>query len=333
MGFILTAVKKTVIRFFICLVPVALFITVFSLWGQGIPVWNIGIRNVLVTARGFFMQIVIASYLIAALLTVALLDKTKVRSVLLLHIPPLVAGILIIGGAYLAQRERRPFPIMKSTLTLGYKVFVREGVFNDLGKRSLLLRTADKRSGYDVFIHDRKTNNLEIFPNLAAGRGRGRSFFVDEAEEAFVVSQGPGRKTVTVPYDEFRGGPVLMRNFLVRAYTDRIRDVRDLIGIHADRLSGRDRRIFFSVLFLSVLVISIPLTFAFNDAGWGFSGITGAIIILAALPYLYWGVFTLVWRTRLRSYMAVGFGYLYPCVLICALGVLIDLLIKMRVTR
>jgi hypothetical protein len=182
-------------------------------------------------------------------------------------------------------------------------------------------------------MHDRKTNNLEIFPNLAAGRERGRSFFVDEAEEAFVVSQGPGGKTVTVPYDEFSGGPFLMRNVLVRAYTGRIRDMRDLIGIHADRLSGRDRRIFFAALFLSVLMVSIPLTFAFNDAGWGFSGITGAIIILAALPYLYWGVFTLVWRTRLRSYMAVGFGYLYPCVLVCALGVLIDLLIKMRVTR
>jgi len=93
---------------------------------------------------------------------------------------------------------------------------------------------------------------------------------VDEAEEAFVVSQGPGRKTVTVPYDEFRGGPVLMRNFLMRAYTDRVRDMRDLIGIHADRLAGRDRRIFYAALFLSVLMISIPLTFAFNDAGWVF---------------------------------------------------------------
>ena len=333
MGFILTTVKKIVVRFIICLVPVALFITVFSLWGQGIPVWNIGIRNVLVTARGFFMPIVIASYLIAALLTVALLDKTKVLSILLLHIPPLIAGALIMGGAYLVQRERRPFPIMKSSLTLGYRIFVRENVFNELRDRALLLRATDARGRYDVFIHDRKTNKLDVFTNLEAARGRGRSFFVNETEEALVVSQGPGKKTVTVPYEEFRGRPVLTRNFLVRAYTKKTRDIRDLIGIHADRLSGRDRRLFYAALFLSVLMISIPLTFAFNDAGWGFSGITGALIILAALPYLYWGVFTLVWRTRLRSYMAVGFGYLYPCVLICSLGVLIDLLIKMRVTR
>jgi hypothetical protein len=333
MGFILTTAKKIVVRFIICLVPVALFITVFSLWSQGIPVWNIGIRNVLVTARGFFMPIVISSYLIAALLTVALLDKTKVLSILLLHIPPLIAGALIMGGAYLVQRERRPFPILKSSLTLGYRVFVRENVFNELKDRSLLLRATDKRGRYDVFIYDRKTNRLDVFPSLEAVRGRGRSFFVSEAEEALVVSQGPGRKTVTVPYEEFRGRPVLTRNVLVGAYTKRIRDMRDLIGIHADRLAGRDRRLFYAALFLSVLMISIPLTFAFNDAGWGFSGITGALIILAALPYLYWGVFTLVWRTRLRSYMAVGFGYLYPCVLICFLGVLIDLLIKMRVTR
>jgi hypothetical protein len=333
MGFILKTVRKILVRFIICLVPVSLFIVVFSLGGQGIPVWNIGIRNVLVTARGFFIPIVITSYLVATLFTVALLDKVRVRSIVLLHIPPIIAGALIMGGAYLVQRERLPFPILKSSLTLGYRVFVRENVLNELKDRSLLLRASEKRGRYDVFIHDRKSNRLDVIPDVGVAREGGRSLFVDEAEEALVISQGPGRKTIAIPYEEFRGRPVLSRNLLARIYTDKIRDMREVIGVHADRLAGRDRRLFYAALFLSVLMISIPLTFAFNDAGWGFSGLTGALIILAALPYLYWGVFTAVSRTRLRSYMAVGYGYLYPCVLICFLGVLIDLLIKMRVTR
>jgi hypothetical protein len=210
---------------------------------------------------------------------------------------------------------------------------VRENVFNELKDRSLLLRGTGKSGRYDVFIHDRRSNRLDVFSDLGAARGRGRSLFVDQAEEALVVSQGPGGKTIAIPYEEFRGRPVLSRNLLARAYTDRIREMRDVMGIHVNRLAGRDRRLFYAALFLSVLMISIPLTFAFNEAGWGFSGLTGALVILAALPYLYWGVFTLVSRTRLRSYMAVGYGYLYPCVLLCFLGVLIDLLIKMRVTR
>jgi hypothetical protein len=295
--------------------------------------WNIGFRNILVTARGFFMPIVIGSYLIAALITVALLDKTKVRSIVLLHIPPLVAGALVIGGAYLAQRGSGPFPVMRSSLSLGWRVFVKESVFNEIRGRTLLLRGTGRGAGYDVFVHEDKSGKVDVYPDVRPGRKGGRSLYVDEAEEALAVSQGPGRRTLLIPYDEFDVRPVLSRNVLVRAYTERIRELRDIIGVHANRLSGRDRRLFFAALFLSVLMISIPLTFALNDAGWGFSGLTGALAVLAALPYLYWGVFTLVWRTRLRSYMAVGYGYLYPCVLVCSLGVLVDLLVKMRVTR
>jgi hypothetical protein len=328
MGFILKTVRKVLIRFIIFLVPVSLFIAVFSIGGQGIPVWNIGIRNVLVTARGFFLPIVITSYLIATLFTVALVDKTRVRSIVLLHIPPLIAGALIMGGAYLVQRERRPFPIVKSAVTLGYRVFVKENVFNELKDRSLLLRGAE-RGRYNVFIHDRRSNRLDVIPDV------GSALSVDESRQALVIPQGEGkgRKALAIPYEEFHGKPVLSRNLLARVYIDKIRDMRGVIGEHSGRLPRRDRYLFYALLFLSVLMISIPLTFVFNDAGWGFSGITGALIILAALPYLYWGVFTLVWRTRLRSYMAVGYGYLYPCALICFLGVLIDLLIKMKVTR
>jgi len=326
---------KILLRFALLLTPIGLFVSFLLLGRRGIPAWNIGIRNVIALALGNAAPIAVLSFLVATLLTVALIDKTKVRSIFLLHIPPILAAVIILGGLYLIQHKRQPFPLVRGALTLGRKVFIKENVFTNLKsgtkEYSLLLKEKGKDSS-TLFIYDRAKNDLDVIPGLRFERGKPNALYLDDRSETVVIKR-KGAEILSFPYREFGSKPAVTGSRLVRFYAKGAGAAAKILEAHGAKLRRRDRYLFSAALLLSVLMLSIPLTFAFNDAGWGFSGLTGAVLVLAALPYVYWGVFKAFQATGLRAYLTVGYGYLFPCAILCLLGFLIDLIIKIKARR
>jgi hypothetical protein len=331
MRFIAREMSKILLRFAVLLTPIGLFVSFLLLGRRGIPAWNIGIRNVIALALGNAAPIAIVSYLAATLLTVALIDKTKVRSIFLVHIPPILAAVIILGGLYLIQNKRQPFPLVRGALTLGRKVFIKENVFTNLKEYSLFLKEKGK-DPLTLFIYDRAKNDLGVIPGLRFERGKPNALYLDDRSETVVIKR-KGAEILSFPYREFGSKPAVTGNRLVRFYAKGAGAAAKILEAHGAKLRRRDRYLFSAALLLSVLMLSIPLTFAFNDAGWGFSGLTGAVLVLAALPYVYWGVFKAFQATGLRAYLTVGYGYLFPCAILCLLGVLIDLIIKIKARR
>ena len=323
--------SKILLRFAVLLTPIGLFVSFLLLGRRGIPAWNIGIRNVIALALGNAVPIAVVSYLVATLLTVALIDKTKVRSIFLLHIPPILAAVIILGGLYLIQNTRQPFPLVRGALTLGRKVFIKENVFTNLKEYSLLLEEKGK-DPLTLFIYDRAKNDLDVIPGLRFERVKPNALYLDDRSETVVIKR-KGAEILSFPYREFGSKPAVTGSRLVRFYAKGAGAAAKILEAHGAKLRRRDRYLFSAALLLSVLMLSIPLTFAFNDAGWGFSGITGAVLVLAALPYVYWGVFKAFQATGLRAYLTVGYGYLTPCAILCLLGFLIDLIIKIKARR
>lgn len=323
--------SKILLRFAVLLTPIGLFVSFLLLGRRGIPAWNIGIRNVIALALGNAAPIAIVSYLAATLLTVALIDKTKVRSIFLVHIPPILAAVIILGGLYLIQNKRQPFPLVRGALTLGRKVFIKENVFTNLKEYSLFLKEKGK-DPLTLFIYDRAKNDLGVIPGLRFERGKPNALYLDDRSETVVIKR-KGAEILSFPYREFGSKPAVTGSRLVRFYAKGAGAAAKILEAHGAKLRRRDRYLFSAALLLSVLMLSIPLTFAFNDAGWGFSGLTGAVLVLAALPYVYWGVFKAFQATGLRAYLTVGYGYLFPCAILCLLGVLIDLIIKIKARR
>ena len=165
MKFIFKTIFKILVLFIILIIPVGLFITFFALNQKQIPVWNIGIRNIVLFSKNYALPIITISYFIATLLTVSLIDKMKVRSIFLLHIPAVLIGVVIIGVFFLIQSNNYPLSLIEKRMYLGYRTFFKENVFNDLRERSVLLMRTDQNQ-FTVYLYDKVNNSLIIMNNM-----------------------------------------------------------------------------------------------------------------------------------------------------------------------
>jgi len=319
MKFILTTALKIILWSIIVFIPVCLFITLFAVSEKNIPLWNIGIRNVAVMARYYLMPSLAISYIISALMTAAFIDKVRVRSIIMLHIPAVLAGLVMFGGLQLAQGKRYPLPIVRGKMTLGPAVFLKKDVFNQAGERSLLVREDAKKKS-TVLLYDRRNNNLLFTQDKIA---------IDEKSRNLVISFGGGRtlKRESIPFKNL-GEQKLFKNPVALIYASKVREAVSYVKGSLDGLAPRDAFIFLSAFLLSIIMIAIPLGFALNDAGWAFSGITGVVVTLVLLPYLCWGVFRALEAADLRATLLAKYSYLFPCIILGAIGIFMDILLK-----
>jgi hypothetical protein len=117
-----TSLKIAVLLIVFC-VPIGLFVSFFILNGRNIPVWNIGIRNLLISARNMALPIVAVSFLFSTLFTISTIDKMKVRSIFLLHIPALIIGALLLWASYGTRIKDDPLSLREQEVRLGYLSF------------------------------------------------------------------------------------------------------------------------------------------------------------------------------------------------------------------
>ncbi len=325
MKFIGRAIIRILILFVILIVPVGFFITFFALNQKNIPIWNIGIRNVLSFGGYYKVPIVAISYFIATLITVSLVDKMKIRSLILLHIPPVLIGAALIGGFYLIQAKRQPFRIIEHRVRLGYGSFLKEGVFNEVGNSAMMIEK-NEQNRFTLYIYKRESNDLFVMGSMS-----GSAISIDQAGQKVSFTSGK-RKIIThtVPFKDFHSYEGVADNRMFRLYVNQLRKTVSSFRKYFQQAEGVERFLFLGAVFISVLMISIPLTYALNDGGWGFSGITGAIFILLVLPFLYGGIFFFIQKMRFSSSFLGSYAYLFPAIVFALIGIVLDISVKVR---
>jgi hypothetical protein len=328
MKYLLSSILRIVLYLILLLVPVLLFITFFALGRTGVPLWNIGIRNVMAYARNFFLPALILSYLIATLLVVALVDKMKVKSIVSLHLPALFVAVLI-GAGVLFTRSDVPFTLPKSSLKVGPAQFFKEGVFIDAGNRKIQLAGGAKKY---LYYYDVDRNTLSLIQNVSTATGGRNRLYVDDKKRQVVIEAPRSLEggSVRIPFRDFPQYRNITDLPLFRTYGTRIGTIRRAVLRRLGPLNRMDRYIFLGSLLLTLLMVSIPSVFAMNDRGWGFSGIVGIFVVLALLPFFYSFLFRMTGRLETRLVSMGRYSYLVPALLCGALGILIDFIVASR---
>jgi hypothetical protein len=325
MKFIGRAIIRILILFVILIVPVGFFITFFALNQKNIPIWNIGIRNVLSVAGYYRVPIVAISYFIATLITVSLVDKMKIRSLILLHIPPVFIGAALIGGFYLSQTKQQPFKIIEHRVRLGYGSFLEKGVFNEVGNRAMMIQK-NEQNLFTLYVYTRESNDLLVMDRVPRS-----AISIDQTGQKVSFTSGKRKKiTYTVPFKDFHSYEGATSNRMFRLYVNQLRKTVYSFREYFQQAEGKQRFLFLGAVFISVLMISIPLTYALNDGGWGFSGITGAIFIVLVLPFVYGGIFFILQKIRFSASFLGSFAYLFPAMVFAIIGIVLDIAIKVR---
>jgi len=329
---------KTTLKIFIYLIlliiPVTLFITFFSLNQQSIPLWNIGIRNILQYSRNYFLPSIFISYLISTLLVVSLIDKMKVKSLIMLHIPAVLSGLILGGAFYLVQIERAPLPSLKGEAHLGLFTFLKTNVFNELDERLLFIDNSGENAGkgrHTLYLYNKNNNNLSIVQNVYTSQKGKNYIFVDTSMNriSIILKDGLPSGRVHFPYSDFPGEKGITGSRLITAYEKQIVSVYSLLRARMETLQKIDILLMAGSLLLSVLLIAIPLTYGLNDRGWGFSGIVGVFLILGILPYLYGFILKILGRIAPDLSILGKYSYLFPAILLGLCGILMDIIVKM----
>jgi hypothetical protein len=329
---------KTTIRilFYVVLliIPVTLIVTFFALGRAHIPLWNVGIRNVVQYSRNFFLPSLFLSYLIATLLVISLIDKMKVKSLILLHISAIIVGCIFAAGIYYTRLITVSSPQTKGELRLGYRNFFKEGVFIETKGRKLFIESGenDRRN---LYLYDVKNNALSVVRDISTRREGKNQLLVDTLNRNISIRSKtdlPGGQA-QISFGDFQRGKNINDSYLLTLYGTRIGLIQRIILSRLNPLGLLDRYLLLGSLFLSVLMISIPLVYGLNDRGWGFSGIIGVFFILAILPFWYGFVFRLIERFRPRVLLLGKYEYAFPSLIFVLCGILIDIIVKTREKR
>jgi len=322
-----TSLKIAVLLIVFC-VPIGLFVSFFILNGRNIPVWNIGIRNLLISARNMAFPIVAVSFLFSTLFTISTIDKMKVRSIFLLHIPALIIGALLLWASYGTRIKGDPLSLREQEVRLGYLSFFKEGVFNELENRAVYLKRQET-SLYTFYVYDRSNNNITILQNVSIGEKGKNRMIINRKEKQIEFFSGK-RTSLKLNFSAFKLEGSSINNPVVHFYMNQLRKALVLVRSSSRGLDGSDLPLFLGVLFLSVIMISIPLVYGLNDGGWGFSGVSSVILIILVLPFLYGGALRFFQRTSVTVTFLGRFSYLLPALIFCAIGILLDIILKVR---
>ncbi len=325
MKYIIRTILRIVLLLLLFVIPIGLIITALALTGRNIPLWNIGIRNFLSVSKNLLVPIVFASYLFSTGLAVALTDRMKVRSIVLFHIPPLLVGAAI-GAALFFSGQLGTVPKIVGGTSLGYRTFLKTGVFNRADGSMILLDTK-KNGGSLILLYDKDANTL-IPMNTSSLRDN-----IQVDAEGGLLSISYKKKTIRYsgrfPFRYFvRETPLISARF-VRFYTGQLRSL--LLGIRGQYagMAPGERSIYGSFMSFSLLLLLVPLVFAMNDRGWGFFGIIGLFTVLFALPLFYSALFRIQEGLGERAFPG-GHSFLFPAIAAGACGILIDILITIR---
>ncbi len=329
MKFLVKSIINIFIFLVILIIPVTLFVTFMGLGNSELPLWNIGIRNVLSYAREYLAPSIFISYLFATLLVVARVDKVKVKSLFLLHLPPIIVAF-IIGVGFLALRDKKgAFELPKKSVQVGPLMFFKRDVFTSAGTKQVMLKW-ETQGKHTLYYYDTQNNSFSVINNVHSGKSGRNQLYVDDRERAVVIKyRNLPNGTVNIPYSDFPHRENTTDLPIFRSYEKQIREIYGWLR-KSGSLQPHLSNILFGAFLLTFLMISVPLVYAMNDTGWGFSGIIGVFLILALLPFFYNFMIKIVNRSiSLMSFMG-GYAYLFPAIIFGICGLLLDLIVRAR---
>jgi hypothetical protein len=328
MKYIIRTILRIVLLMLLFVIPIGFFITAIVLTGRNIPLSNIGIRNFLTVSKNLLAPTVLAAYLFSTGLAVALTDKMKVHSIILLHIPPLLVGAAI-GAVMFSSGQLSAFGHATAGLELGYRTFLKTGVFNR-ADGSMILLDSEKNGKSLILLYNKDTNAL-----IPMNAGSLRDHIRVDAERGLLsisYKKKTGSYSGRFPFGSFVPETLLTSGGFVRFYTSRLRSL--LLGIRGQYagLTPGERNLYGFFLSLSLLLLLIPLVYAMNDRGWGFFGIIGLFTVLFVLPFFFRVLFHIQDGLGKRA-LSGGYSFLIPAIAAGGCGILIDILIAIRERR
>jgi hypothetical protein len=152
----------------------------------------------------------------------------------------------------------------------------------------------------------------------------------DNNQVVFNYIQQKKPYTVKVPFNDFDTKNEILDNKMLLFYGKQLRRTSGYVQVLLGNLPTMDKYLFLGTLYLSLLMISIPLTYALNDGGWGFSGIIGVIFILVVLPFFYGVSLRTIQTFNVGTPFLARFSYLLPSIIFGFIGILIDIAVKVR---
>jgi len=324
MKFIIRTTLRILLLTLLFTVPIGLFITVLMLAGRDIPLWNIGIRNILIVSKNLIVPIVSASYLFSTLFAVALVDRMKIRSIVLLHVPTLVAGAVIAAVLTLTGLIDISGAIDRNT-TVGYRTFLKEDVFNR-ADGSMIRMSKDLPGRSSLLLYEKDSNALIPMNNISLSK----TVKIDRAKRLLLISyEGKTiRYSKGFPFSVFvKKSPLTSGRFL-QFYTGHVQSLLRTVRSQYVDLAGGDRMLFGGFLFFSVLLFSISLATAMNDRGWRLFGIVAVFFILFFLPLFYRAIFRIIDTAGGNPEFLGRYSFLFPAILAGGCGIVIDIVAK-----
>ncbi|MGQ9615098.1 MAG: hypothetical protein ACUVWJ_01720 [Spirochaetota bacterium] len=329
MKFILKTVLKIILYLILLLIPVTLLLTFLSLKKAGIPTFNIGIRNVVVHSQNYILPSFFISYLISTLIACGLVDKMKIKSLLLLHLPPIIVGCILSVGFYYFRPTEVTFPTERGTVQLGINNYVKRDVFNELDDRLLYIKRKSNEL-HTLYLYDRVENRLLVFDDINLWKKKGNYLTINPAENMIIVvtKKEKSESLVKIPYRITTLYKSVVNLKLVESYVGRVKGVLSLLRARIDPLNRQDKILMLVSLSISLLMISIPVAYGLNDRGWSFSGLIGVPVVLVILPFIYG--FVLKFPDRFPGILQTmgRRSYLFPAAVCCFMGVVLDIIVK-----
>jgi hypothetical protein len=145
-----------------------------------------------------------------------------------------------------------------------------------------------------------------------------------------LVQPGGTAAPISLSYAGFVKQDALLSNRLLSAYARRLRDLYLRIETNTADLGYRQQTMLLGVLFLSVLLLSIPMAYGLNDRGWGFAGLAGILLIVVLVPVAYSLLLSAAERLRAGESMSGVYPLLFPAVAGTLLGIVLDVVIAVR---
>ena len=313
MNFIIKTTLKLLLFFFLLVLPIGLFITFLALSMRGVPLWNLGLRNIVDYGFNYLPHTVVVSYVLAALITVSLVDRIKVKSLFAVHVPVIIAGIITGAGLYYMQEA----PVYADTeLNVGKNTFFKNDVFSSADGLSIMTRGANT-----YHVYDRKTNTLSTF----ASRREAASSLKADLDRGTFLLYGPDGP-LTVPLPSGRRNETLVTMGLVVRYAERARLVYRRIHASSEGLGRNEKLMLAAALVLSTLMILIPLAWTLNDSGWRCAGLFGVFFFLGLAPYFTGFLITMLKRFEPNLSFMGAWKFLFPAVVFGGVGIVIDVI-------
>lgn len=330
---ILSITKKIVILLIILFIPISLLVATSYLSFNSIPLWNIGIRNILIVIQNLFLPILFIDYIISIAFVISFTDKMLLKSLIKVHIGAIIPAIFLLSFYYVIIEKNYSLKLSERKIYTGYLTYVKPESFYEIDNRILFLTKKDVNK-FDAYILNKESGELKIFEEIKYSyRKEVGSFYLDKNNDTMVFYSKSGKKIIVeeIPLKKeswnhlktFTPINKTIQRIFIPAYTRLNSNISSLAAIN--------KIILMSALIIAIIVFLIPFCYIMNDALWGFSGLNGMVLGLTLIPVIL--MLAEKFATGLNINILGNYNFLLLAIIAFIPGILLDVIIAVSRTK